>query len=76
MENVKVSISLVFKSKIDIVPSNMHVIEPVVALVNIYIYIYAFSRHFYPKRLTVHSGYTFKSVCVFPGNWTHNLLRC
>ncbi len=23
------------------------------------IYIYAFSRHFYPKRLTVHSGYTF-----------------
>ncbi len=23
-----------------------------------YIYIYAFSRHFYPKRLTVHSGYT------------------
>ncbi len=24
----------------------------------IYIYIYAFSRRFYPKRLTVHSGYT------------------
>ncbi len=24
-----------------------------------YIYIYAFSRCFYPKRLTVHSGYTF-----------------
>ncbi len=22
-------------------------------------YIYAFSLHFYPKRLTVHSGYTF-----------------
>ncbi len=22
-------------------------------------YIYAFSRHFYPKQLTVHSGYTF-----------------
>ncbi len=42
----------------------------------IYIYIYAFSRHFYPKRLTVHSGYTFfLSVYVFPGNWTHNLLR-
>ncbi len=31
----------------------------------IYIYIYAFSRRFYPKRLTVHSGYTFiDSVCV------------
>ncbi len=24
----------------------------------VYIYIYAFSRRFYPKRLTVHSGYT------------------
>ncbi len=31
----------------------------------IYIYIYAFSRCFYPKRLTVHSGYTcFVSMCV------------
>ncbi len=31
----------------------------------LYIYIYAFSRRFYPKRLTVHSGYTFiVSVCV------------
>ncbi len=30
----------------------------------IYIYIYAFSRDFYPKRLTVHSGYTFfMSIC-------------
>ncbi len=39
-----------------------------------YIYIYAFSRRFYPKRLTVHSGYTFVlSVHVFPGNRTHNL---
>ncbi len=28
-------------------------------------YIYAFSRRFYPKRLTVHSGYTFSvSLCV------------
>ncbi len=29
--------------------------------------IYAFSRHFYPKRLTVHPGYTlllFFSMCV------------
>ncbi len=34
----------------------------------LYIYIYAFSRRFYPERLTVHSGYTsFLSVCVFPG---------
>ncbi len=38
---------------------------------------YAFSRRFYPKRLTVHSGYNFKfKLCVFPGNWTHNLLCC
>ncbi len=37
-------------------------------------HIFTFSRRFYPKRLTVHSGYTFVlSVCVFPGNWTHNL---
>ncbi len=33
-----------------------------------------FSRGFYPKWLTVHSGYTFVlSVSVFPGNRTHNL---
>ncbi len=38
------------------------------------IYIYAFSRRFYPKRLTEHSGYTFLlSVSVFPGNGTHDL---
>ncbi len=37
-------------------------------------YIYAFSRHFYPKQLTVHSGYTFfLSVHVFLGTRTHNL---
>ncbi len=43
-------------------------------LLYIYIYIYAFSRRFYPTWLTVHSGYTFVlSVCVFPGNRTHNL---
>ncbi len=35
---------------------------------------YTFTRRFYPKRLTVHSGYTFfLSVHVFPGNRTHNL---
>ncbi len=28
-------------------------------------YIYAFSRRFYPKQLTLHSGYTFfVSMCV------------
>ncbi len=36
----------------------------------ILIYMYAFSRRFYPKRLTMHSGYTFfYQYCVFPGNW-------
>ncbi len=52
---------------------------PIFYLVSIaihYIGMYGFSRRFYPKRLTVHSGYTFLSVYVFPGNWTHNLLRC
>ncbi len=38
-----------------------------------YIYIYAFSTCFYPKRLTVHSDYTFFCQYVFPGNRTHNL---
>ncbi len=41
-----------------------------------YIYIYAFIRRFYPKRLTVHSGYTFiVSMCV---SWESNPqpLRC
>ncbi len=43
-------------------------------LFSLYIYIFTFIRCFYPKRLTVHSGYTyFWSVCVFPGNRTHNL---
>ncbi len=41
----------------------------------IYIYIYAFSRRFYPKRLTVHSSYSFYilSTLAFPGNRTHDL---
>ncbi len=33
-------------------------------MIYIYFYIYAFSRRFYPKQLTLHSGYTFLSVCV------------
>ncbi len=40
-----------------------------------YIYIYAFSRRFYPSDLQLHPGYTFSLVCVFPGNRTHNPLR-
>ncbi len=41
----------------------------------IYIYIYAFSRRFYPKRLTVHSSDSFYiwSALAFPGNRTHDL---
>ncbi len=40
-----------------------------------YIYIYAFSRRFYPKRLTVHSTYSFYilSALAFLGNRTHDL---
>ncbi len=52
----------------------IYIIEETYFVLNIYIY--AFSRRFYPKRLTVHSGYTFFPVCVFPGNWTHDPLRC
>ncbi len=40
------------------------------------IYIYAFSRRFYPKRLTLHSSYSFHfflSALAFPGNRTHDL---
>ncbi len=35
-------------------------------------YIYAFSRCFYPKRLTLHSSYSL-SALAFPGNRTHDL---
>ncbi len=38
----------------------------------IYIYIYAFSRRFYPKRLTVHSGYT----CCVCAPWELNPQPC
>ncbi len=38
---------------------NEHLDRCLVAAAIIYIYIYAFSRHFYPKQLTVNSGYTF-----------------
>ncbi len=40
-----------------------------------YIYIYAFSRRFYPKWLTLHSSYSFYilSALAFPGNRTHDL---
>ncbi len=31
---------------------------------------------FIQSDLQLHSGYTFSLVCVFPGNRTHNLLRC
>ncbi len=36
----------------------MHILDGMGRVFYIYIYIYAFSRCFYPKRLTVHSGYT------------------
>ncbi len=51
-------------------PNNgIHLKDSGLIYIYIYIYIYAFSRRFYPKRLTVHSGYTifiyfFISMCV------------
>ncbi len=44
--------------------NEVHYYCPLIVLLLHYIYIYAFSRRFYPKRLTVNSGYTFLSVCV------------
>ncbi len=48
---------------------------PVFYIYAFYIYIYAFSRRFYPKRLTLHSSYSFYilSALAFPGNRTHDL---
>ncbi len=39
--------------------------RPMEQMLTGYIYIYAFSRHFYPKRLTVHSAMRFWSVYSF-----------
>ncbi len=39
-----------------------------------HIYIYAFSRRFYPKRLTVHSGYTF-IVSMYKHISTHHIIQ-
>ncbi len=39
-----------------------------------HIYIYAFSRCFYPKRLTVHSGYTF-IVSMYKHISTHHIIQ-
>ncbi len=36
-----------------------------IVIVTLYINIYTFSRRFYPKRLTVHSGYTFSHQYVW-----------
>ncbi len=47
-------------------------LEQVMHFTLLYIYMYAFSRRFYPKRLKVHSGCIFLSVRVFSGNRTHN----
>ncbi len=52
--------------------------QPGSIYIYIYIYIYAFSRRFYPKRLTVHSGYTlifFVTMCV-PWESNPQPLRC
>ncbi len=43
-------------------------------LYNIYIYIYAFSRRFYPKRLTLHSSYSFTFYQRYIKEWLVFLL--
>ncbi len=53
-------------------PISINVYKPH-SITFIHSFIHAFSQRFYPKRLTVHSGYTcIVSMCV-PWNWTHNL---
>ncbi len=44
-------------------------------ILEIHFTFYAFSRRFYPKRLTLHSSYSFYilSALAFPGNRTHDL---
>ncbi len=41
----------------------------------LYTFTFTFSRRFYPKRLTLHSSYSFYilSALAFPGNQTHDL---
>ncbi len=56
--------------------AKLKVYDFVICNLHLCIYIYAFSRRFYPKRLTNYIVYTFSLVSVFPGNRTHNLLRC
>ncbi len=51
----------------------VHPTESLWSKAKFYIYIYAFNRRFYPKRL--HSSYSFYilSALAFPGNRTHDL---
>ncbi len=50
-------------------------VTAVTRIQSVSIYIYAFSRRFYPKRLTLHSSYSFYilSALAFPGNRPHNI---
>ncbi len=55
------TLMLAYRTATGSAPSYFH------SLLRIYIYIYAFSRCFYPKRLTVHSGnniFFLISMCV------------
>ncbi len=70
---------LLFLWKTDIVkilllttkPFSLQTLEDVWCMLHLHLCIY---QTIYPKRLTVHSGYTFVlSVCVIRGNRTHNL---
>ncbi len=68
---ISLSLSLSSRSSARLQPWTV----PWIHLFHIYIYIYAFSRRFYPKRLTLHSSDSFYilSALAFPGNRTHDL---
>ncbi len=54
-----------FRYKCQASESMLMSMHSILGWASFYIYIYAFSRRFYPKRLTLHSDYTyFLSVCV------------
>ncbi len=54
------------KADFDLISVKHRVIQGNVTVFTTTIYIYAFSRRFYPKRLI--QAIHFLSVCVFPGN--------
>ncbi len=57
-------------------PVNIHTFQSYITVsLFFFFFFFFFSRRFYPKRLTLHSSYSFYilSALAFPGNRTHDL---